>query len=86
MKTKEITMDARVILKEAITKKSVIDKTMVLDNMVAHPLHPYLVDLIARIIDYNMEHNLPMEVMIDNINNALQLCIDRFNGKKPTQH
>jgi homoserine kinase len=82
MKTKEITMDARVILKEAITKKSVVEKTMVLDMMMAHPIHSYLIDLIARIIDDTMEHNKSNEEMIGNINTALQLCIDRFNGKK----
>jgi homoserine kinase len=82
MKTKQITMDARVILKEAITKKSVIEKTMVLDMMMAHPIHPYLIDLIARIVDDAMEHNKSNQEMISNINTALQLCIDRFNGKK----
>ena len=82
MKTKEITMDARVILNEAITKKSVVEKMMVLGQMTAHPIHSYLIDLIARIMDDSMKNNKSNEVMIANINTFLQLCIDRFNGKK----
>ena len=82
MKTKEITMDARVILNEAITKKSVVEKSMVLNMMVAHPLYPYLIEVMAGIMDDSMKNNKSNEVMIANINTYLQLCIDRFNGKK----
>jgi len=82
MKTKEITMDARVILNEAITKKSVVEKSIVLDRMVAHPIHPYLIEVIAGVMDDSMKNNKSNEVMIANINTFLQLCIYRFNGKK----
>jgi len=76
-KSKTVTIIS--LLEEAITKKSVYEKGLVLEKTKNHEIYPYLVDGIGEIMGYYIKHNKPQSELLFGVNDFLKGIINKFN-------
>lgn len=70
------------IIREAIYFQNVAMKLQYLSVLRKHPIHEFLVDGIARVMDMAMKRNLPQSELIEGVDYFLELTADRFIQKQ----
>lgn len=67
------------LLEEAITKKSIYEKGLVLEKTKNHEIYPYLIDGVGEIMSYNIKYNKPQSELLIVVNDYLKGIINKFN-------
>lgn len=70
------------VLKQMTEKKSIAEKLMLLGYIQGHPLHPFIIDMVTKVMDIGMKKNLPTQDMIDQIDVCLEMMVEKFEAVK----